>query len=395
MKIIDLKNPILIFVYFYSLFWSLLNIELATVLAIASLVYVLSKGVLSNAEKAFVLFFIILNYAFNNYNFIPISGVDEQVFFYNVRFTDTFESLLLEIRELVNKFGFVSSRITFSAFLSFILLNEEFVIDPSIIVIVNSFFWFIGSHAYLKSMQEIGLTKGIKAGYLFLFMSPSVLYWVGNFGKDVIVVSCCMLAAASFFKKRYIIFILFVLLSLLFRPYSIIMVACFIIPLYFSFKYTAFLVLVVLTVFIYGTNALFFPFLNTFLGFVYFFISPNPSVLNNWLLISSSDSFVFSPIVMVIETIFISLLFSFAIFFKNFDKVKVVKLFLSIYCLSICLVGVGYINLSVNGTGMTIGNLGDNFIRKKLIVWPLLAVLLNVLYSKYGTNESSSHNKIS
>jgi hypothetical protein len=31
---------------------------------------------------------------------------------------------------------------------------------------------------------------------------------------------------------------------------------------------------------------------------------------------------------------------------------------------------------------LSVGNLGDNFIRKKLIVWPLIAIMLSLMFSK-------------
>lgn len=392
MNSINIKVPIIVFSYFYCLFMSLINVYLAVVVLFFFIAFVLSKGVLSNTEKILIFVFLVLNYAFNSYNFNPITGVDEQAFIGNVRDEKIIELLFIEIKSFFESFGFISSRITFSAFLSVMLLGKEFVSDQYVIFILNSFFWFLSSHIYLTSLKNTGFLENIKVGYLFLFLSPTILYWTGNFGKDVVVVSLCMISASFFFKRKYILFVFFAVMALLFRPYSIIMIACFVVPLYHSLKVMVYFLLLTLAVFFYGTSFSLISLINTLIAFIYIFLSPNPTALTNWTLFSGSSDFLFSPLIMVLETIVISLVIVYAIFLKKYDKVLAAKLLLAIYCLSISLVGVGYTNMSGNDIALAIGSLGDNFVRKKIIVWPILAVLLNLLYCDKYINESSSRN---
>jgi len=394
MNVINVKLPILIFSYFYCLFMSLVNMQLAVVILFVFVSFVLTKGILSSAEKFFVFFFVLINFIFNSYNFDPISGVDEQAFISNIRNTNIIELFLGEIKSLFDTLGFISSRITFSAFLSVVFLNKDFVTDEYVIFLINTFLWFVGSHVYLSSIKNKRLVDNIKIGYLFLFLSPTILYWTGNFGKDVVVVSFCMLSAAFFLQKKFALFFLFAIIALLFRPYSLVMIACFVVPLVYGFRVMSALFILITLVFLYGTKFAIEPLINTVLAFIYVFLSPNPVSINNWTLVASSNGFSFSPLIMLVEALIISFLIFYAVLFKKYDKYKVLKTFIAIYCLSICLVGVGYTNISSNDEALAIGSLGDNFVRKKIIVWPLLALLLNFFYGNKHTDESSSYNKI-
>jgi hypothetical protein len=376
------QKPLVVLAYIYLLFFSMISTTIAISLMVLFLVWLSTNGILTYAQKVLVLVLVSLSLVFNIYNFDPISGVDEQAFFDNLQNFNLYELLRNELTRFLIVGGFVSSRITFSALLSFLLPFPGFSENAFVIVIVNAFFWFLSCKSYLLSLKSNGYLKDVKLALIFLMSSPTLLYWMGNFGKDVIVISICLLSAAAYINKKYILFLIFLLVALTLRPYSVVVIGCFVFPFCFSYKKIFLLMTFVFVVFFVGTKFSIIPFINSFIGFIYLFLSPNPFNLSNWSILNETNDFLFSPIIMVVESLFISLVIFYGMIVKRRWSDKLFKSMIAIYCLSICLVGVGYINSDSNNVVLSVGNLGDNFIRKKLIVWPLIAIMLSLMFSK-------------
>ncbi|MBH0035480.1 hypothetical protein I6F43_12415 [Pseudoalteromonas sp. NZS71_1] len=368
--------------YFFLLYLSVVSMPISIALMVFTLVFLTAKGIVTEETKWAMFILVSLNLIYNSYNFSPISGPDELAFVTNLREYNISELLTNEMNRFLSGFGFISSRITFSAFLSFLLPLDDFSINEFVIIILNCFLWFMSCRYYMVSLHNNKHIKDISLGFFFLLVSPSLLYWASNFGKDVAVISMCLFSASFYINKKYALFCFFLLLAMLLRPYSIIMVFCYVLPFCFTNRKSFFYVACIIGVFLLGTGGSVISLINSIIGFIYFFLSPNPMSASNWALINETNDFLFSPLIMLLESLIIFLLVAYGLVFRKYDRKVVFKTFVAIYCLSICLVGVGFTNMDNNNIPLAIGSLGDNFIRKKIIVWPLIALLFSTFYAR-------------
>ena len=213
-----------IVLYFFLLYLSVVSMPISIALMVFTLVFLTAKGIVAEETKWAMFILVSLNLIYNSYNFSPISGPDELAFVTNLREYNISELLTNEMNRFLSGFGFISSRITFSAFLSFLLPLDDFSINEFVIIILNCFLWFMSCRYYMVSLHNNEHIKDISIGFFFLLVSPSLLYWASNFGKDVAVISMCLFSASFYINKKYALFCFFLLLAMLLRPYSIIMV---------------------------------------------------------------------------------------------------------------------------------------------------------------------------
>lgn len=374
----------LIFIHLLIVYISQYNVLLSVVLSFIYVYFFVGYIKIDLTIKIIFFFVFLSSVIFNYTNFTPISGVDEYAFYNNVK-DNSFSSLIyLEVEKQQDELGFISSRITYSALLNLLLPFSYGDFDPRVIFCVNSIFWFFASTFYISAVTKEKYSFNNQASLIFLYTSLSISYWLGNFGKDIVTISLCMISSSFLIRRKYLFSFSFLMMAMLFRPYSFVMVAAYSLPFFNDGKFSAKYITSIFVMFLMITKLSVMSLVNSVIGFIYLFVSPNPLSLNNWSVISSSSStWKFSPLMMTIEGLFLSLVLVLVIYliFLNKDKLTL-KIIFSIYSLSLVLIVVGMSNLEHNGLQNAFGSLGDNFVRKKLIAWPLIAVLVGIVVDK-------------
>lgn len=352
---------------------------------------------LSHDKKLFILFGVIIAFVFNHLNFSAISGPDETYFYTSFLYEDFLGVILSELNRLENQVGFISSRNTYPAFLSLVIpfKNESFI--PELIFILNSAVWFLAVSYYLESLRSYVDKKALNLSFVFLCLSPSVLYWMTNFGKDIIVISFCMLSASFYLNKKMLKCILFILLASALRPYAVILVISFIIPFHNSMRLVVLYTSTVLTLFMLIVKVNFASLMNTLIVSVFLFLSPNPFSSDNWSVLSAPGVWHHSPVTLTLEGVFIGVCLLFSVFYFCFMAVEkkqlLLKIALATYAIAIVMTLVGQLNILGAGNSVGIGSLGDNFIRKKLVAWPLIMIFLSISLSYINLGRRSTNNK--
>lgn len=200
-----------------------------------------------------------------------------------------------------------------------------------------------------------------------VLVSPSFMYLSSVFAKDVTCVALGLLSAYLLLKKKYVWFLLVILYSTMLRDYSIVYSLGFYALFGRKIKLT-FAMLIgsigILTVKV-GLAGL----LNAVLLTAFLFISPNPLSPDNW------DS---SLVLRTLEALYMmcSLVMSAVIFIRY----KETRLFYSLclmllYSYACVLVLVGYISVTGKELEYAVGTIGDNMVRKKLPVLPMLYMM--------------------
>lgn len=363
------------------------DVLLSVVLSVIYVYFFVSYIKINITTKVVFFFVFLFSIIFNYMNFTPISGVDEYAFYHNVKGNSFSDLVNLEIEKQQTELGFISSRVTYSALLNLLLPFSHGDFDPRVIFCVNSLFWFFSSTFYIGAITKEKYSFNNQAALIFLYASLSISYWLGNFGKDVVTISICMISASLLIRKKYTFSFAFLIVAMFFRPYSFVMVAAYSLPFFCGGRFSGKYIASVFIMFLLITKVSMTSLANSLIGFIYLFVSPNPLSLNNWSLISTNSTWQFSPLMMTIEGVFLSFVLVSAIYLillkedKYKDKLAL-KIILSIYSLSLVLIVVGMSNLDHNGLQNSVGSLGDNFVRKKLIVWPLIAVLVGIVVDK-------------
>ncbi|TLU65096.1 hypothetical protein FE810_09220 [Thalassotalea litorea] len=334
--------------------------------------------------------FFLLMLSFNFLNFDPIGGPDEQAFYQNFKLLNFGVLVENELDRLDGQIGFISSRNTFAGFLSLITVIDKLDFSPIMIVIANTFFWFLAISIWIKSIESYFIPKELTIITLVLLVAPSSAHWLGNFGKDVFSLALCMICAAKVLDKKWGWAIIVLAIASLVRPYAVVIVFALVLPFILNFKQVLAITFGSFITFIFAQYLLFKSVLigvaNSVITFVYIFISPNPVNASNWDYLSLNDGWQYSPILFTIEgivfgAVLILSAFQFLLNRNNLSELFY-KVYISIMFLCLILVFVGMLNLQRYGEAQMIGSLGDNFIRKKFVAFPFIAMITAIAFSK-------------
>lgn len=373
-----------VFAYFHSLiFFSVLPF-FSIIYFIFVLIFFVRSFYIDNRVIFFIYIIVSIQVIFNLISFSPIIGPDESHFYTTAINYDFSQLVQSEIDRVSEYGGFIKSRTTYSAFLNILIpVNLSFA-GAEIILLLNLFFFFFGVLLYLKSIEFHLGTRIIQISFCLFMLSPSFLFWSANFGKDIISISLCLMAASFYLSKRFLIFTFLLLAASMIRPYSVVMVFLYVAPFVLSLKSILFALISALFIFGLVMNFSIISFINIFIANVYMYLSPNPASLGNWSVnIDVINRFNFSP-ALTFEGIIISVLMFLYIFYqflKGQDK-YFKKLFFCVLIGACVLTLVGNFRLNLLNEPINIGSMGDNMLRKKTIVLPLILIMVSCFLSK-------------
>lgn len=322
-----------------------------------------------------------------------IQGPDAQSYFEKINST----SLIDLINHLRSTFdltspGLVSATITFPITIKS-LAGRLAETNPEVIALTNAFLWILSAFSWVNAvkssehLKRLSDKRSLTLLIVLLLTTPSVVYWSSVFAKDIATTAVTILAATSAYRRRYVTAFILVILATLLRPYSIIMAIAFLLFLNGSIRLLFLCVLGALTIIIIYSGGDLTPIANIPLTTGFMLLSPDPSNINNWLLFSELGSWTFSPFILTAEALLLSIVI---ITGSTFGVLRgqglhvLTCIALGIVLSASALTLIGYHRFQ--GENYAIGFLGDNMVRKKLSMWPLIITwaTLSILYIKDG-----------
>ncbi len=291
--------------------------------------------------------------------------------------------------------GFISTRLTFPLFLK-AFLGDIFIEYPALILTINIALWTCASLLWVSVLKEryerlyphsSMAKKTPKLVFVFLMLSPSVLYWEIALNKDIASVSLSIFAFYFLVRKNWLLFILFFLVASMIRPYSAAVIASY----YIYYKNNRTLMLSatagVMLMLIMLSKGSFTVIINGFLGLIFFLVSPNPLSPSNWQISIDTGTWQMSPILLTLEGIFVLFILAIGmalILNRRNLRIEFVATIFSIFIVSSAVVFVGYYRVLDIGLDYGLGTFGDNLVRKKLSAWPLIITLIASIVSHFS-----------
>jgi hypothetical protein len=281
--------------------------------------------------------------------------------------------------------GMVSARFTFPIMLK-ILTGDALSLNPAVVGLVNLNIWLMAafalSHIVFRYMHiEICVCKKrlVDLTFIAFCLFPSPMYWIIALNKDIFSVSLPVLAAYFFLGRSYVLMLLLLFMGSIVRPYSVVIFMSIVLIAYPN-RWRSYVVLfgVILFMALYSKLDSFL-FMNAFLGFLFFFASPNPFSPGNWKLYEDTGTWAFSPAWLTVESLILFLAFlcaAISFVLNRRSRADLKMLMLSIFLVSSAVVFVGYFRMNEIGIDFSIGNFGDNLVRKKMSAWPLISIFV-------------------
>lgn len=272
------------------------------------------------------------------------------------------------------------SRITFPLIYVpiFGFLNVEL---PEAIAIINVAFYFLAILIFIQLLNNYSPARISKktcmlAGMLML-LSPSAMYWSSVFSKDIISMSLCMLGAYFVIKRSYLFACLLIIMATALRPYAIAITGIYVLFLHKRMIYllvSAAMGLALVLLVTHSVKVL----MNVPIVSGYILLSPNPLNENNFSLsLVDTGTWVFAPLPLTLEGLFLGGVLVLGL-------VEIIRTgrigewharcALAIFVYAGVLVLVGHRNIHLQGFDYELGMAGDNIVRKKLAMLPILAV---------------------
>ncbi|MCC3375551.1 hypothetical protein [Cohnella sp. REN36] len=304
----------------------------------------------------------------------PLKGPDERNYFAQVAAFQDLGSFFNYAWEQITQNGF-----NVSAYPIFGLLYMPFykgvqLEDPLAIIVFNSLLLLLVVHqTYILCRDHFrfplpALTETKFHGWtaFALFVSPSFMFMSSIFAKDVTSVLLGLLGALLLLRRRYVLFVVVMLYATGLRDYAIVYTLGF----YLLFRGRTKTALAMLVgslgaVFLFaGPSGV----LNAGLLAVFLFFSPNPTNVANW------DAAV---LYRTLEAIWMSftLVAAAAVYVKAPETRRFYRLAMIVLLTYACtLILVGYVTVVSRDLDYGVGTIGDNMVRKKLPVLPVLYV---------------------
>ncbi|MFF2092852.1 hypothetical protein [Paenibacillus sp. NPDC058174] len=197
-----------------------------------------------------------------------------------------------------------------------------------------------------------------------LMVSPSLMYMSSLFAKDITCVLLGLYGAILMLRKQWIVFVLVMLYATGLRDYAIIYTISF--YLLYTQRLRGSLIIMIgavgLIVLQVGPLAV----INAGMLSVFLFISPNPSNLGNW------EPKLF---LRTLEALFMAVMLAMSVFhcikFKETRRFYLMAAIV-IFTYACVLVLVGYATVTGRSLDYGLGTIGDNMVRKKLPVVPVI-----------------------
>lgn len=305
----------------------------------------------------------------------PVTGLDETRYYEQIGafqgFTDFFP---YAIDHITNQWNDLSAYpmfgLIYMPFYKWLELEDTFSIvmlnSLLLILVVNSMYRLNESYFHYEMAQEQRMR--FHSYVIFgLLISPAFMLMSSVFAKDVACALLGLYGASLLLRRKYLLFLLVLLYSTGLRDYAIVYTFGFYF-LYAKRVRTAFVVMVLamgMLVLLIGPLGL----MNSFLLVVFLFLSPNPINAGNW-----SPELVYRTLEALWMTGGLILSVLNFIRFKDTRPFYIIA-FILLYTYACTLVLVGYVSISGRELEYGLGSVGDNMVRKKLPVLPLLYVV--------------------
>lgn len=333
--------------------------------------------------RVLIVLLVVVGVALLQANLPVLAGPDEVAFHHNLTEL-SFNDLLRLARERMDlvSLGIVPSRITFPLYLK-ILLGGLVDVSERVVVFANVIVWTLASFLWVQAIQNSRVffryVSSANLGMLFVLLMtlPSVLYWSSVFSKDISALAFTVIAATSLVWRKYLVALACILVAVALRSYSPLIILAFVGLLTGSYRLLLLGVGVALALLLFLSDGSIVPVLNVPIAVFYSFSSPNPFNIQNWSPLAETSTWVFSPLLLTIEGVLITCFVCIGLILSLLTRIngRIIMLFgLSIILVSSLLIGVGFI--SQGGEGYVFGTLGDNLVRKKLALWPLIVTVL-------------------
>ncbi|MFF2483240.1 hypothetical protein [Paenibacillus sp. NPDC058071] len=197
-----------------------------------------------------------------------------------------------------------------------------------------------------------------------MLVSPSLMYMSSLFAKDITCVLLGLYGAMLMLKKRWLLFIVVMLYATGLRDYAITYTLGFYFLYTQRIRATAVMMVGAVLLIVWQVGPL--SVINAGMLSVFLFISPNPSNLPNW-----------EPKLMLrtLEALFLGVMLAMSVYhaikFKETRKFYAIAGML-IFTYACVLVLVGYATVTGRSLDYGLGTIGDNMVRKKLPILPLI-----------------------
>lgn len=197
-----------------------------------------------------------------------------------------------------------------------------------------------------------------------LLVSPSLMYMSSLFAKDIACVLLGLYCTMLMLRKRWLLFIVLMIYATGLRDYAIVYTLCFYFLYTQRIRAAAGLLAGAGLLIMWQIGPL--GIINAGMLTVFLFISPNPSNLSNW------DTHL---LLRTLEATFMAIILAMSIF--QFYKYKETRKFymmaaILLFTYACSLVLVGYVTITGRELDYGVGTIGDNMVRKKLPVIPLI-----------------------
>jgi hypothetical protein len=247
--------------------------------------------------------------------------------------------------------------------------------DPLVIITFNSFLlilccnmtYRLNEKFFTYELPEVRRKTYHAVLIIGLLASPAFMYMSSVFGKDI---SCALLGlfcTQLLLNRKYLLFLIALLYTSMLRDYSIVYILSYYFLFRRSMKSAIAMLITAIGVVLWkvGTVGL----LNAFLLTLFLFISPNPSKAVNW-----DAEFVMRTLEAVYMMVSLGLSAIVWIRYKETRSFFVMCLLL-LFTFGCTLVLVGYMTVTQRDLEYAVGTIGDNMVRKKVPILPILYMM--------------------
>lgn len=209
-----------------------------------------------------------------------------------------------------------------------------------------------------------------------LLASPSMMYMSSLFAKDVTCVLLGLYGASLMLRKKWLLFIVIIAYATGLRDYAIVYTLCFYWLYSRRLKAAIGVMAVACAVIVLQIGPL--GLINAGMLTIFLFISPNPINLSNWepeLMLRTAEA-------LLMTIVLIASVYQFAR--RKETRPFYTMAFILMFTYACALVLVGYVTVMGRSLEYGLGTIGDNMVRKKLPVIPLIYTMCAYTFAWSG-----------
>lgn len=263
--------------------------------------------------------------------------------------------------------------------------------QPESIAVLNALFWILAVGAATWMFQRWSAGRGdlafLGGACILALLSPAAMYFASTFGKDAGATFVAVLLAVCVLRKRWIFAAFLLYFGTMLRPYTVVIAATYVLlaraPTYVLATAAAAAIAIVFVATGFRADAV----VNIGLVGGFLFLSPNPLNPDNWighLAPLAIEGIILGGLAAISLPIMLS---------SHRHRPLYFRIFLSVLIYAAALVLVGYVHARTHGMPYGIGTAGDNMLRKKLPIVPILylhaTLTLRVLFGSLLARRSS------